>query len=55
MYIILSVAQIIKLFHFIREVTGGLLNLEEEGISDSRWVKVSDLVKFDDKDFREVY
>lgn len=41
------------LFHFTGEVTGGLLNLEEEEISDSRWVKVSDLVKFDDGELRE--
>jgi 8-oxo-dGTP diphosphatase len=41
------------LFHFIGEITGGSLNLEEDGISDSRWVKVSDLVKFDNGDLRE--
>lgn len=41
------------LFHFTGEVTGGLLNLEEEEISDSRWVKISDLLKFDDEELRE--
>ena len=41
------------LFHFIGEVTGGSINLEEDEISDSKWIKVSDLVKFENEDLRE--
>lgn len=41
------------LFHFTGEVTGGCLNLEEDEISDSKWVKVNDLRIFDDEDLRE--
>lgn len=41
------------LFHFIGEVTGGSINLEEDEISDSKWVKVNDLVKFRNEDLRE--
>jgi 8-oxo-dGTP diphosphatase len=41
------------LFHFTGEITGGSLNLEEDGITDSRWVKVNDLAKFDNGDLRE--
>jgi len=41
------------LFHFIGEVTGGSINLEEDEISDSKWVKVNDLVKFENEDLRE--
>lgn len=41
------------LFHFTGEVTGGYLNLVEEEISDSRWIKLNDLVKFDNEELRE--
>lgn len=41
------------LFHFNAEVVGGSLYLEEEGIIDSKWIKISDLVNFDDEDLRE--
>jgi 8-oxo-dGTP diphosphatase len=44
--------QVIK-FHFIGEVTGGTLNLEEDAIIDSKWIKVSDLLAFDNEDLRE--
>ncbi|ALC85232.1 DNA mismatch repair protein MutT [Bacillus sp. FJAT-22090] len=41
------------LFHFIGEVTGGSINLEEDEISESKWIKVSDLLKFENEDLRE--
>lgn len=41
------------LFHFIGEVTGGSLNLEEDEISDSKWITVNDLVTFESKGLRE--
>ncbi|MEC0345432.1 NUDIX hydrolase [Peribacillus frigoritolerans] len=41
------------LFHFTGEVTGGLLNLEEDEILDSKWIKLNDLMKFDNKEIRE--
>ncbi|MGM0889842.1 MAG: NUDIX hydrolase [Bacillota bacterium] len=41
------------LFHFTGEVIGGSLNLEEDEILDSRWIKVNDLVKFDNEELRE--
>lgn len=41
------------LFHFIGEVTGGSLQLEEEEITDSKWIKLNDLAKFENEDFRE--
>jgi 8-oxo-dGTP diphosphatase len=41
------------LFHFIGEITGGSLKLEEDTIIDSKWVKVSDLMIFDNKELRE--
>lgn len=40
------------MFHFIGQVTGGTINLEEDEIIDSTWVKVSDLVKSNDDEFR---
>ena len=43
----------IILFHFIGVITGGSLSLEEDEISDSKWIKVSDLVTFDNNDLRE--
>lgn len=41
------------LFHFTGEVTGGSLNLEEDGILDSKWIKLNDLMKFDNIEIRE--
>lgn len=41
------------LFHFIGEVTGGSLALEEDEISESKWIKVNDLVTFENEDLRE--
>lgn len=41
------------LFHFIGEVTGGSINLEEDEISDSKWIEVNDLLKFENEDLRE--
>jgi 8-oxo-dGTP diphosphatase len=41
------------LFHFIGEVTDGHINLEEEGITDSKWIKVNELAKFKKEDLRE--
>ncbi|TWK40080.1 putative mutator protein MutT4 [Bacillus paralicheniformis] len=41
------------LFHFICEVTGGSIKLEEDEISDCKWIKVSDLVTFENEDLRE--
>ena len=41
------------LFHFIGEVTGGSINLEEDEIIDSKWIKVNDFVKFENEALRE--
>ncbi|MFS8351638.1 DNA mismatch repair protein MutT [Bacillus cereus] len=41
------------LFHFNADVTGGSLYLEEEEISDSKWIKINELVKFDNEELRE--
>ncbi|WP_044639791.1 NUDIX hydrolase [Risungbinella massiliensis] len=41
------------LFHFIGEVTGGFLNLQEDEITDSKWIKINDLVTFENEDLRE--
>jgi 8-oxo-dGTP diphosphatase len=41
------------LFHFIGEVTGGSLNLEEEEIIDCGWFKVIDLLNFNVNELRE--
>ncbi|MDI5787852.1 NUDIX hydrolase [Bacillus licheniformis] len=50
----LSVVRTIKLFiSFIGEVTGGSLNLEEDEISDSKWITVNDLVTFENEGLRE--
>ena len=37
------------LFHFIGEITGGTLNLEEDEITDSKWIKVNDLIAFENR------
>ncbi|MMZ63660.1 hypothetical protein D1872_259290 [compost metagenome] len=41
------------LFHFIGEMTGGVLKLEEDEISDSKWVQVNELAKIENEDLRE--
>jgi 8-oxo-dGTP diphosphatase len=41
------------LFHFTGEVTGGSLYLEEDEILDSKWVKVNELLEFDNEELRE--
>ncbi|MFJ8460193.1 NUDIX hydrolase [Lysinibacillus xylanilyticus] len=41
------------LFHFNADVTGGSLYLEEEGISDSKWIKINELVESDNEELRE--
>ena len=41
------------LFHFIGEVTGGSINLEEDEIIECKWIKLNDLVKFENDDLRE--
>jgi 8-oxo-dGTP diphosphatase len=41
------------LFHFIGEITGGTLNLEEDEITDSKWIQVNDLLAFEKEDLRE--
>lgn len=40
------------LFHFVGEVAGGSLKLED-GIIDSRWIKVHDLAEFENENLRE--
>ncbi|WML48291.1 NUDIX domain-containing protein [Neobacillus sp. PS3-34] len=41
------------LFHFIGEVIGGSLKIEEEQIIDSKWIKVTDLMNTDNIDLRD--
>ncbi|MGF2614634.1 NUDIX domain-containing protein [Rossellomorea vietnamensis] len=41
------------LFHFIGEITGGTLNLEEDEIIDSKWVQVNDLLALENEELRE--
>ena len=42
------------LFHFKGEVVGGLLNVEpNEEISETKWIKISEFEKFDNKELRE--
>lgn len=40
------------MFHFIGEVTGGSINLEEDEIIDSNWVTVHELLGFNDGELR---
>ena len=40
------------MFHFVGEIVGGSIRLEEEGIIDSAWVKVRELVKLNDNELR---
>ncbi|CAH2716197.1 hypothetical protein BACCIP111895_03381 [Neobacillus rhizosphaerae] len=41
------------LFHFTGEITGGSLKIEEDVIIDSKWIMVSELMKFDNNELRE--
>ncbi|MFJ7725105.1 NUDIX hydrolase [Neobacillus sp. NPDC097160] len=41
------------LFHFTGEITGGSLKIEEDEIIDSKWIKVTELMNFDNNDLRE--
>lgn len=41
------------LFHFTGEIIGGSLKIEEDEIIGSKWIKVSELIKFDNNDLRE--
>lgn len=40
------------LFHFIGEVTGGSLNLEESEIIDSKWITITELLKLENQELR---
>jgi 8-oxo-dGTP diphosphatase len=40
------------MFHFIGEVTGVSINLEEDEIINSSWVRMGDLVNFNDDELR---
>ncbi|MBG9544333.1 DNA mismatch repair protein MutT [Cytobacillus firmus] len=40
------------LFHFIAQITGGFLSLQEEEIADSKWVNLSNLNRFRDGELR---
>lgn len=42
----------VVMFHFIGKVTGGSINLEEDEIIDINWVRVSDLVRYDNNELR---
>jgi 8-oxo-dGTP diphosphatase len=41
------------MFHFLAEVTGGFLKLDETEILDCRWVTQAELKNFDSNNFRE--
>jgi 8-oxo-dGTP diphosphatase len=41
------------LFHFIAQITGGVLSLQEEEIADSKWVNLSNLNSFKDEELRD--
>ncbi|MFD2214655.1 NUDIX hydrolase [Metabacillus endolithicus] len=41
------------LFHFIAEVTGGALSLEEDEIVDAKWIKVNQLSELKEEELRE--
>ncbi|WHY88958.1 NUDIX domain-containing protein [Neobacillus novalis] len=41
------------LFHFTGEIIGGSLEIEEDVIIDSKWIKVSELMNFDNKQLRD--
>lgn len=40
------------LFHFTGKISAGTLNIEEEEIIDSRWVEISEILNFDNKELR---
>ncbi|KON90296.1 DNA mismatch repair protein MutT [Sporosarcina globispora] len=40
------------LFHFIAQISGGFLNVQEEEIADSKWVNLSNLNRFKDEELR---
>ncbi|MFD6440413.1 NUDIX hydrolase [Peribacillus sp. NPDC060186] len=42
----------IILFHFIGEVIGGSLNLEESEIIDSKWITITELMKLENQELR---
>ncbi|EWG11286.1 NUDIX hydrolase [Cytobacillus firmus] len=41
------------LFHFIGQITGGFLSLQEEEIADSKWVNLSNFKSFKDEELRD--
>ncbi|MDF2036096.1 NUDIX hydrolase [Cytobacillus oceanisediminis] len=41
------------LFHFIAQIRGGFLNLQEEEIADSTWVNLSNLNNLKDEELRD--
>ncbi|KAF0823041.1 NUDIX domain-containing protein [Cytobacillus firmus] len=41
------------LFHFIGQITGGFLSLQEEEIADCKWVNLSNFKSFKDEELRE--
>ena len=42
----------VVMFHFVGEIGGGTICLEEEGIIDSAWVEISELMKTSDDELR---
>lgn len=41
------------LFHFIGEITGGALQLEEQEIIDSKWYTINEISKFENEELRD--
>ncbi|MEH7390563.1 NUDIX hydrolase [Bacillus sp. JJ1474] len=41
------------LFHFIGEITGGILKLEEEEIVESKWMTLPGILSFKDQELRD--
>ncbi|WP_043931861.1 NUDIX hydrolase [Bacillus sp. EB01] len=41
------------LFHFIGEIIGGELNLHEDEIADSRWIRLSETLHLNDVELRD--
>jgi 8-oxo-dGTP diphosphatase len=48
-----SVGNQVILFHFTGEITGGSLNIKEEEIIDSKWVKFTELIRFENNQLRD--
>ncbi|MTH51816.1 NUDIX domain-containing protein [Bacillus mangrovi] len=48
-----NISSQVIMFHFIGEITGGRLHLDEEGITGSMWIKLSDFAQFKDDELRE--